>query len=588
MSNISKNTEQKYLLDGLPFNAPIDWEDITIEANYENDSIQPSLAVENFQFTLEAREKIIQWVNDGLTGGVGIFEGMPFQLTLFNNTAIQENFKAYIDFTNDFKNLIEDGKIDVSIIKKDGLDNFFAQISGTTFGYLESVGAVGSSDYTTVDYVVEKKFNLFEILVTSIVLYLMIKELRESIERTTKAILTVTALFNASVFPSVGSIIYAIGVAIINIAYTAILLLAIIDLAQTLINTLVPPKRQHKAIKLKRALEVVCAHFGYNLIAPASEFNDLYYLPSNPRLDDKTIFGFISNAKGVPKGIPNTLDYGYNCEEMFTIAKNLINGKMTIDGNNVHLRPKNDPYWIQQATWNLPSVLIQKIEYNTDDLKPARLLSFETDLNDEWTIDNYSFNGTAFEIRTEPITVIRKNAVLLKGLEEVKFFTALPSRKDSLNAIENLLKVVASFIDGVTGVLGGGTNFASQIQSKVGMLKQSENYHSIPKLLYLQGGKLPINYNTVFNSGLMYTKYHKEESFVLDNYRNQKKLYKDVEIPFGFTDYQQLTQNSYFTFKNKQAKIIKFVWKVGTDTATIDFWVREPYTYNLKERYIQP
>ena len=36
MSDISKNTEIKFLLDGIKFNAPIDWEDITIEANYEN------------------------------------------------------------------------------------------------------------------------------------------------------------------------------------------------------------------------------------------------------------------------------------------------------------------------------------------------------------------------------------------------------------------------------------------------------------------------------------------------------------------------------------------------------------------------
>ena len=34
--------------------------------------------------------------------------------------------------------------------------------------------------------------------------------------------------------------------------------------------------------------------------------------------------------------------------------------------------------------------------------------------------------------------------------------------------------------------------------------------------------------------------------------------------------------------------MIKFEWTIGNDTALVDFWVREPYTYNLAETYINP
>ena len=100
---------------------------------------------------------------------------------------------------------------------------------------------------------------------------------------------------------------------------------------------------------------------------------------------------------------------------------------------------------MQQSTWSLPDVLLDTKQYNTEEIKPERLLTFRIDQQDEWTIDNYL--GTAYEIRTTQLTTIRKRAVLLKGLEEVNFETALPSRKNELNALEKFLKEVAGVVD---------------------------------------------------------------------------------------------------------------------------------------------
>ena len=71
----------------------------------------------------EARDAINKWIADGLSTGVGIFEGMPFQLTLFNNQPIQENFKAFLDFTKGYRDLPESGKLEVSLISDFSLDN---------------------------------------------------------------------------------------------------------------------------------------------------------------------------------------------------------------------------------------------------------------------------------------------------------------------------------------------------------------------------------------------------------------------------------------------------------------------------------
>lgn len=585
MTLVSRNTEQKYLLDGKQYNAPIDWEDIIIDADYEDDTVQPSLTVENFTFVLEARDAILQWVEDGKNGGPGIFEGMPFQLTLFNNLPVQENFKAFIDFTNGFRDLVEDCRADVSIIKDDGLDNFFSQISILTYGRLETLGLVTQADYTDIEYVVEKKFNLLEILTISMMLYLMLKELAESIEKTADAAAQVIAIAASGFTGPVGAALLTAAKVIIAAAYSVFMIVIVIDLGVTLINTLVPPQRTHKAILLRRALEIVAAKFGLTLVAPAVEFDYTYYLPSNPRLDDKTLLGFIDKLRGTPTGIPNVQDYGYNCEEMFELARNQIKGKYAIIGDELHLRPKNDSFWIQTATWKFPSKLIEIVEYNTGELQAQRLLSFQVDPNNEWTIDNYK--GTSYEIRTDNNVVNNERAVLLKGLEELNFRVGLPTRKSELNGMENLLLKVAKAVDSITGLFGGGTNFASDIITKIGNIKQSQNWHSIPYLVYLDGGSLPTNHRELYSAKVLYDKYHKESSFVLDNFTGQKKLYNNLSIPFGFEDYKILTQNSYFNYNGKEAKITKFSWTVGKDRADVSFWVREPYTFNLNESYIE-
>ncbi len=584
MSNLSKNTEQKYLLDNVQYNAPVGWEDTTVEADYVNDNTQPSLTVSDFEFPLEARDSIFDWFHDGAK----CFEGMPFELILYNNQSQQVSFKAFLDFYSNYEELINDGIINVNTLKEDSVDDLYSKLESLTYGYLESIGAVGSGNYVTAKYVVEKKFNLFEIIMASVMLYLMVKELAESIQNTANVIAEVAglSLFVGTGSTALGAALLAILKALIIIAYTAALLIAVINLSKSLFEALVPPVKKHKTILLKEALTVVATHLGYSLVAPDSVLNEVYYLPSNPRLDDKKSNGFINFTNGTPTGIPNIQDYGYNCADMFNLAKTLIKGKIAVINNTIHLRTLNDPFWIQQSTWQLPDVLIESKKYNLSDLKSTKVYQFRVDQRDEWTIDNYE--GTAYEVKTDVATYSNKKAVLLKGSEEVNFNVALGNRKDKLNAIENLLKELASVVDGVTSAFGGGTNFAGAINAAKGVLRQSENWHSVPKLLPLKGAKLPGNHRALFSAKTLYNSYLNYDSFIENGYRRQRAVYESVEIPFGIEDFKKLTSNSYFLFNGNTAKITNFTWTTGKDRANISFWVEEVYTTNLKETFIEP
>ncbi len=374
MAELSKNTEQKYLLNGVKYNAPEGWEDSTIVAEYLNDNIQPSLSISKYTFPLEAKKAIEDWFH----GPIGGFEGMPFELVLYNNQSQQVSFKSILDFYTDYEELLEDDRVNVSLLKEDGIDNLYNQLEALTYGFLELTGNIGQSDYTTVDYVVEKKFNLFEILMSTVITFLMVKELAESIRSVIDNAIKFTAALTPSfgtgvtgpvVIPvSIGGIIYATISLIIQVLYTAILLIAIINLATNLFNTLVPFKRKHKAILLRTALQKVADYLGYGLVMPDPLFNIIHYLPSNPRLDEKTSSGFIQSTEGTPTGIPNVQDYGYNCVDMFNLAKELIRGKIAVINGDIHIRTISDPFWIKQTLWQMPSINIESRKYNLNEL----------------------------------------------------------------------------------------------------------------------------------------------------------------------------------------------------------------------------
>ena len=246
MSDISQNSESQYLLDKKVVNAPLSWKDVTITAEYKGDDIQPTLTTDSFVFKLEAREAINGWISKGMTGGVGIFEGMPFDLRVFNQDS-SKVFESFLDFTSNYKDFPDDGDVSVDLIDKNGLDGFLAQLTGTTFGYLESIGVFTDGDYTEVEYVVEKKFNLLELIIASVTLYIMTKEFVEQVIETVTAIQrTIAAAIpsvGAGAVVNVGNILFAVLSIILRLVYLALMLVAIIELSKALFESLVSPKR---------------------------------------------------------------------------------------------------------------------------------------------------------------------------------------------------------------------------------------------------------------------------------------------------------------------------------------------------------
>jgi len=596
MTLLSKSANIRFTLDGNPIDGPRNLQDIEVLATFDNESTQANITTSEFIFVNKERDTIKQYVDDGLTGGFGIFEGLSLGMEAYNNDPANTRsiFDGFLDLTQDYQEDQDIPQVSCMLKRENGLNQFEERLKPLSYGFLESKGVFTASDYQILNYVVVKKINVFEELVAGIILFQMIKELQESIKNTVEAVANVVAIAASGLTGPIAATVLAIAYAAILIAYTVVLVIAIIDLGKQLINTLSPFLREHRVLKLDTAIRKVCTHLGYTLNTNITEMQDVFFLPSNPRLPPANFVDQIANSitvnAGTPTGLPNTQDTGYFCTDMFALVLNAFNAKISIIGNTLHLLPKDDPFWIQTATYTLPKVRPKTKRRNTDEFNATTFLAFDTDLSDSWTIDN--FKGTNFQIIVDAINVGNAKAKYLKGLDEIRLNVCLGSRYDSLNRIEQFLNGIAGRIDNLVNALGGDSDLAGSFGVKIGALKQEKNWSSKPKLVKLQGRKLPSNYRTQFSAKVLYNKYHAEKSFVANGsqaFYGQKIKFLGVRVPFGLEDFVSLIDNSYFTTDDQQqAKVISIKWRPSQDFAVIDYWIRTPYTKNLEETFIEP
>jgi hypothetical protein len=580
-----KSATLKFYLGGSLIPAPTEWDDIEISASFKDDAVQANMSIDRFTFVNEARAIVKSWVADGMLGGPGVFEGPAFRIEASADAGTVSVFDGYLDLTEmiDFP---ERGRLDCGIKKKDGTGSIEDRLAAVTYAYLYEQGFIVDTDFQDVRYVVMKPIESVELATTAIMVFLLSKTLAEQVEKTSKDIATASAILVAGATGSIGAAVYAVAVVAIDIVYAVALLSALLKIGQEIINAFIPIGRTHKGIPLKKLIASAAAYAGYGFETDIEDLDHLIYLPSNIAVDKPDAAGFLGIPGRIQKGIPNSGDYGYTVAEIFALCKNLFNAKFAVLGGTLQLRSRNSAFWVRSASYTLPDVLAGSESFNTSEMFASRIIAFETDITDTWTIDNFA--GTNYEIITTPITENDKKSVSIRGLEEIRFPVCLGNRKDELTALEKVLKGFAVAIDALTGVFGGGSNFANRIAASVNILKVSDNNHSKPKLLWFQGDSMPANARNLFSAKSLWEKYHIEKSFVAGDGYGQKYVYENARIPFGLEGFVALSENSYIATTKGQAKVTSVSWKLAADYAVVSYWIRKRYTANLKETFIEP
>jgi len=591
MSQTSINAKLRFNLNNKVVDAPIEWQDISIKANFEDGGVQPSIDVDSFTFVDNEAQTIRDWIGAGR-----IFEGIPFSIDAYNINTSKKSFDGYVNCADGVE-LFEDRTIKANIQLAKGLTSIRDRLSGITMSYLESIGVFTQADYTSVKYVVEKENNRMEILMNVVIAFMLIVQLQRQIkdlgENAGKVIDAATPI-PVIVVPSVGTgfnlggLIYSIIALLLNVVFTIFMVVALINLSIKIFEALLPIPRTHKTLRLRTALTKIANHLGYSFSSPIGLLDDLVYLPSNLETDDVNLFtGMVSFPQGTKTGLPNERDYGFTGLEFFELCEKMFNADIKIDGTTLEFRSRNDLYWKQAPTYQMPNYLLSVKRFNTDELVFSRLIKFDTDeIADEWTLNN--FKGTNYEIITNDNTITNSDAKYITKHETLSIPVALGNRKDSLNGLENSLEDLANVLDNVIGFFGGSSNLTGKITSRIGLLKVGTNNTTKAKILFVKGNKIPTNHRDLFSAKVLYNLYINEKSFVLNNFGGQKALYTLKGLPFGFDNFLNTIENSNFVDSNNNlAKFRTLNWLISGDTADGEYEQKEIYTTTLTETYIE-
>ena len=582
-------TSIQTLINGKEVKPPIDWQNQTIHATFGTDSTQPQVETDRFEYVLDGAKAIIEHVQKG-----NIFEPLECQQIYSDGTNNFTALNGYFDMSEGYEevqptwgDIERPNRVLVKFKQNESVTDFVDQINGVSFGSLLEEGLISSQDYTTIKTVIVKKANFLDVATLIISTYLVSKQIADILLKQGDTASQISALIATLPGGTVGATILAVAQLIILIAYTLALIALLVKFVIALIELFIPPIVKNQGIKFRTLLEKSCEKFGYTLESPIEELDSYYYLPSKPFTNETNIVkDLIPQNAATEIGIPSTSDYGYLINEFWDLMKSMFNTKIAVVGDTIQLRNADDEYWLKQSTFKPhKSINFPTKQYNTEDLKQTRMMTFATDLNDEWTIENYT--GTSYEIKTESTSGTINNSI--KGLERIDIPLCLPNNKDKPNAIEKLMLTLAGFADDLADVIGQSSNFRTKIeQNRINVLKISQNDYGTAKIVPLVSNQLPPNHRDLLSAKVLMEKYHFGKSFVGDAL-GQKIIYNNFTIPFVLSDLNKTIQSGTFTLDDgRVAEFIELNYNFAKDTAECSISVQEVYTDKLKEVTYEP
>lgn len=587
-------------INGQIKQAPEDWQEgIQVLATFDNNNAQATVSTQQFTFVADAAAAIKEWIDGGLNGSSpGVFEGIPIEIDAQDGSSIVNVFKGFIDFTNDLNeitpnDLNEGFKIEASIESERSLTHFFERAQGVTFALLETNGTIiPPTDYKALVYVVKKKFDFIELAILAIQTYTLATELARTVRIAAKLTGDTVAHTTGGATGLVAGPIYAAAMIIVHIAYIIVIIIQLVQLIEDILSYLIPVPKLYSVISLRTMFDRACQHLGFTFVSSIPELDTYYFCPSK---EERGLEALLT-LNLLDKGIPRAKDAGYVVDEFFKIMQDCFNARFLLSGNTAYFEAlNNDAFWLSTSTYQMPDIYIESIRRNTDELAGTRIISFATDLNDEWTIVN--FQGTNYEIKTSEITTVNPENRLIKGLDQIRIPWALGNHKETLSAIEQAFEQAGAVIDEIASIFGqNATQLVGFINNLQNALKVSHPFLNVPKLLKCQeltlfGQQylfLAANHRDGLSAKYLYDNYINDSSFVLNSNRNQWFKYS-ARVPFRLANFQQLINNNYFiTSTGETARAERIEWNVDGDYAQIIYRVRKKYTDNLQETYIEP
>jgi hypothetical protein len=606
-----------FFQDGQETNPPREYPDITINALF-GESQQGSIESEELTFVGESAQKIFQYIQGGLDGSTkGIFQGIPYQIQ--GNTD-EGDFIAFDGLIETFNGLqviqprfgLNELPVEVRARIKafENYDDLLDKADGISMLFLADQGFIKGTDLEDLPFVIEREVGNLELAILILSITSIILSIIQLIKDTAESIKTTVALGTTGILAPITVALYVALTIIINLFILSIQLKALVDLVVQLINIIWSPVYAHKVLSYEKIMEAIASYGGLEFETDIPNLDRYKYLASRP--NERTgnaitnqptqgkslgftgggITGFfpqlpLLDVSGVTplveSGLPRDSDFGYLAGDFMTLMKRIFKVDFAILNGTLHMRNVKSDWWNKQSDYVLPDVIDEAIEYNTDELFGTRIYTHAIDQNDEYTITN--FTGTSYEIKTYHQNPDDERLIGIKGLKEVNTGMALPTRKEKYTTVELTLIALIDTLGVTASQMNLPFSLKQQVVERIGVMKVSSAYHTVPKIIYLQDGLIPPNYRDFIGWKGLYESWHTADSFVEDNYYGQKVKINSKQIPFSLENLLQM--KGFSQAQSFDGGIIKFTNLEASqynNTANASYYRREPYDKNLVEK----
>ena len=578
----------KHELNGVEI-TPRNIQEIGFKSNWskniavsDRDMREMALNVDTLILPREGKDVVLDWINTN-----GVFEKLPYKITLDDGHIIN----YYIDLCETAKFKTDELIVKIKVDK--GFDNFYELAQGTSFDLLKVSGVDFES--FNIPYIVIPD-NQIEVGITlSISTYIMgktvIEEIRNTATLISDTIAAITPLIGTGWVSNIGAIAACIIKLALQIAYTILLIIALIKLLEQLKELIFPKVRNFLGSKVKTLIGNGCSFYGFEFQSTLLDSLDGLTILPVPLVKSKH-----KGFKGVFDNIANDLNFAFTkgypsasdstptlwslidaIETQFNATTRVVNGVVRIERRD---------YWQNLATTNLiPSLVLQdtrqdEFEFNTFDVWKRYYIHYQPDFTDTNTLDN--FDNTDLEYSNESSSFVPNlggffnfhqpqtisNKTTIKGIQDIDIKFSLGTRKTKLNFIEKRCKSLFDLIDFICG-----TSYASQITDRIGVLVVTNQFYSTTKLLYTENGKQVENFTDYLSPTFLWDNYHYINKIQLNSY----KIKDSVKIPMNQELYVNLLNNNFVLIDGLKCELITLEYKPYFNYAIISY--REPFDY---------
>lgn len=580
-------------LNGNTVTPPAEWTGIGVLMTWDNGSAQANITTENFTLLRDAAQEVYNWFEDGLTNQVrGYFQGIPVKISVSegnNSKVVFDGFtdnKTFVDnTTNDTNRSLS---CEIGFKQNDQIINFKERAEGLTYDIVRSDNFLTNSMIKELLYVVQKPFDALEAFATSLQVGILTLNLIQKAKSSTQIVIDAVAHTTGGLTGIAAASIYTVATIALEVVSLVADLVILVQQINNLLRIFLPMPKKVGVVSLFDLASSACSYLGYNFKSSIDELKEWYILPTLTEYVDNNPF----TEQITDKGYFTQNDSGFIVGDFFRNIEKIFGAKFQIKNGDANFESLiNDDYWLNPATaqYQMPDIFIGRSVPNGSEIVSTIFASFADDTLDEWT--RQDLTGTFATEVIEHVNPVDPVQDQLAGIEKIEIPYALGVNKETLNIVEQTRNLFNNLLNSIGSVFGRQPSALNQAFNNItNALKVSGSFTSTAKLLPLRDANVSGQPFKVLKnnpreeiSAKKVLEFNAELSPVRNNFRNQWRIYENIEIPFGFSDFLTVTNNNYFQDSNGDTvRIDRNEWEIDSDTASATFRVRKPYDKNLK------